>query len=676
ANKINPFEPWLSQDAADLDRRTVEAEIHALAAADTPARLALELLIDNDNGAPMKDQSYLGLLTLIRAGRMGNTEKGRRGYWELTETHRCARGNQALADRLADAIGSGLNLRTPVTSITMLNDGVQVTAGGATTDYDYAVLAVPPSMWGHIAVNPPFDSVKYAISHGPAVKYLTRYPTAFWAADHLAPSAKWDRLGSVWEATDQQDKTQAGFSLAAYSAGSYVLDSADKYRERISELYPPGPGSGDAWLVDWPNTPWIMTGVSVPAPGEVTTIARNLSEPYLARLHFAGEQACVGFFGYMEGALRSGARAARDIIRQQLPQAAPRPMPIATPVSFQAYAPLGLPAGADVADQRAHAETLNRRLTVDPTPFAGDRVAQRYTLDAPDGLGDELRELVAIWSGFPQLTTDQHVAIRLDAALALQLRDLIGVPYPTLATYGPIALGALGSSDRVVGGQRLGRMAGPHFEVTLQDEHDCYLDPLAVFERFERAGLWAGSGGARNPLLLSADFDRPLDVAGPNPVPAGRPFLRLRGGWRGATMHNPPDPLPTDYLSFLSTDAVTIGVGNLGTAGVLTIEDITEPMYRTVATNPITVTINGDHEFVAKTALPPRGTSSGKRDPGVPLTYRIIVELPNDPQPLMTTITQDTRDIIRQEYVFHDLLVPHRELRAGPPTGLCRALRS
>ncbi|HEX5924748.1 MAG TPA: FAD-dependent oxidoreductase, partial [Baekduia sp.] len=36
--------------------------------------------------------------------------------------------------------------------------------------------------------------------------------------------------------------------------------------------------------------------------------------PHAQRLYFAGEQTSSGFFGYMEGALQSGARAARDII--------------------------------------------------------------------------------------------------------------------------------------------------------------------------------------------------------------------------------------------------------------------------------------------------------------------------------------------------------------------------
>ena len=72
-------------------------------AASSPAthfqRLLLEFIIQNDNCAPVGSQSWLGLLTAVSAGRMGDDAEGMRGYWNYTETHRCQNGNQALADR-------------------------------------------------------------------------------------------------------------------------------------------------------------------------------------------------------------------------------------------------------------------------------------------------------------------------------------------------------------------------------------------------------------------------------------------------------------------------------------------------------------------------------------------------------------------------------------------------
>lgn len=47
---------------------------------------------------------------------------------------------------------------------------------------------------------------------------------------------------------------------------------------------------------------------SCPHPGEATTSWPQLASEFLG-LAFAGEHACPGFFGYMEGALESGINA-------------------------------------------------------------------------------------------------------------------------------------------------------------------------------------------------------------------------------------------------------------------------------------------------------------------------------------------------------------------------------
>jgi monoamine oxidase len=67
----------------------------------------------------------------------------------------------------------------------------------------------------------------------------------------------------------------------------------------------------------------VRTGSAIPAPGQVTTVGRALSGHYGDRLFFAGEQASMGFFGYMEGALQSGARAASRIVERLCPGALP-----------------------------------------------------------------------------------------------------------------------------------------------------------------------------------------------------------------------------------------------------------------------------------------------------------------------------------------------------------------
>jgi monoamine oxidase len=67
-----------------------------------------------------------------------------------------------------------------------------------------------------------------------------------------------------------------------------------------------------ARFMDWPSDPWAKASYSFPAPGQVTTQGPTLRRG-IGRLHFAGEYTSYAFMGYMEGALNSGAAAARRI---------------------------------------------------------------------------------------------------------------------------------------------------------------------------------------------------------------------------------------------------------------------------------------------------------------------------------------------------------------------------
>ena len=63
--------------------------------------------------------------------------------------------------------------------------------------------------------------------------------------------------------------------------------------------------------------PFIKTGYASPGLGEIFKIGQALTKPFHGLLYFAGEHTQMDFFGYMEGALRSGVRAAEDLIRKE-----------------------------------------------------------------------------------------------------------------------------------------------------------------------------------------------------------------------------------------------------------------------------------------------------------------------------------------------------------------------
>lgn len=345
AVNLSETEPWLDRRAATWDAMSVDRGLNALRPGTAPSRLARDwftFTLGNDNCAPIAAQSFLGLLASISAARMGSDPPGMLGYWLSTETHRCRHGNDLLGRRLGhdlrvctDTAVTGVQIQpgfVPPVAVTFEQDpSVSGPTGSRVQRFDYVVLTVPPTVWSGIRIAPPFAAPGRTLMHGPAVKFITRYPTRFWEQQRppeAYPSVRWDELGSLWEGTDHQgpahtalapDPAQGPFALSVFSGGSYVQREPD-YPGKVAWLYPhgqPGPDPTHATLfVNWPVTPFIQCGYAVPGVGQASTVFPAQIQPHQQYLYFAGEQTSPGFFGYMEGALQSGARAARDILQR------------------------------------------------------------------------------------------------------------------------------------------------------------------------------------------------------------------------------------------------------------------------------------------------------------------------------------------------------------------------
>jgi monoamine oxidase len=322
AATIDADEPWRSPGARDWDTTSVAQRLGQLGVA--PDSLLYALLsadLSNNQTLPMDQQSYLGLLALVRGGQIGDDSMA---YWTQTEVYRCAAGNQSLAFALRELLanhGSTVLTSTKVTAIDLTGPAwVTITAGGSTYQSDYAVLATPQPTWADITITPPVPG-SYQIATGPAVKYLSPVSSRFWLQPHLAPTSISDDLGMTWEGTDNQMLVIGqGLDLSVFAGGpcaGAARTAPDKrayFTAGLTSMYPDyAKHAASGFFIDWPAEPTIRCGYSCPSPGQVTTAAPQLARLYQNRLAFAGEHTVMAMFGYMEGALKSGALAADRI---------------------------------------------------------------------------------------------------------------------------------------------------------------------------------------------------------------------------------------------------------------------------------------------------------------------------------------------------------------------------
>jgi monoamine oxidase len=309
----DPHAPWTMPDAAQMDSRSF-ADWLAAAGLEPTCRRALDVLFATDNGVETAAQSLLGVLAMVKGGGVDR-------YWKETETFRCKGGNQQLAQRLADGIGGDrIRLRCSVRRIVSSDQAVRVTCtDGVVREADFAVLAVPPSTWDRIAVDPPLpDDMRPQM--GTNVKQLMALPGPVWENDGLAAySFASGPINTTWHQTDGQ--AGPGTSVVAFSGGNAAREcrswpAAERSRRYRTALATTHPRMAAAIVrerfMDWPGDPWTRASYSFPAPRQLTTFGAKLQERH-GRVYLAGEHTCPAFPGYMEGALQSGARVAKAI---------------------------------------------------------------------------------------------------------------------------------------------------------------------------------------------------------------------------------------------------------------------------------------------------------------------------------------------------------------------------
>ncbi len=232
------------------------------------------------------------------------------------ESRRIDGGNDQLATGLAarlEATGVTIRMNSVVARIDAL-DGIVVLADGAAWRANRVILAVPPPVAGRIHITPSLPTTAMAISMGVGAKVSVQIARRAWLDDGYDGSVLSDRAyGQLWETSDGQPGDRGVLTALLSSRDGAALgvlpDLDDRIRREIRRLFPTTAGLlGDSITTDWTNDPWSLGCYAAFAPGELTDSWAVFQQP-VGRVHLAGEHT-DGFAGFMEGALRSGRRAA------------------------------------------------------------------------------------------------------------------------------------------------------------------------------------------------------------------------------------------------------------------------------------------------------------------------------------------------------------------------------
>lgn len=227
------------------------------------------------------------------------------------ERHRVVGGNDRLAFALAADLGDRIRLATPVSSIDA-DTGTVALRAGEVLQAAAVVVAVPLPVLSRLwpAIPPGLAGVSYGIGGKISVQFQRRIWRDYGRNGTVLSDRAW---GHLWETTDDQEG-DAGVltSLMASHDGAALAalpEAPDQLVREIERLFPGAKGlAGERVHTDWTNDPYSLGAYTCFGPGQWKNAQAALHSAH-GRMWVAGEHA-DGFAGFMEGALRSGARVA------------------------------------------------------------------------------------------------------------------------------------------------------------------------------------------------------------------------------------------------------------------------------------------------------------------------------------------------------------------------------
>jgi monoamine oxidase len=235
-------------------------------------------------------------------------------------------GMQQIAQRLADALGDRIVLGAPASRIAQDDQGVRVTTPKGEFAAPFVIVTAPPAAAARIAYEPHLpalrDGLHQRMPTGSIVKIVAVYAEPFWRADGFSGQVATDddTLGLVFD--DVRDDG-AGV-LLAFIEGRHAIELSaagkDGRREKVvaSLVRFFGPKARDLVAYDdndWTIEPYAHGYVASMPPGALTRFGLALREP-CGRIHWAGSETAEEWAGCIEGAMRSGLRAAQDVARR------------------------------------------------------------------------------------------------------------------------------------------------------------------------------------------------------------------------------------------------------------------------------------------------------------------------------------------------------------------------
>jgi monoamine oxidase len=323
--------PWKARRAAEWDSTTFEDWKRQNLSA-RGARKLLDVASRAIWGAEPRELSLLYVLAYTAAA---GSERDKGSFLRLIVTpggaqeRRFVGGSQRIPIELARRLGSQLVLRAPVRRIEQRGRRVIVTSDRLVVEAREAIVAVPPVLAARIEYSPALPRAHRRLlprlAPGALIKWEAVYEEPFWRSQGLSGQAVSDAgpANTTFDNTPPSGRPGILFGFAGGAPGRrFARMSRAARRAAVLGNFVTffGDAARDpraAFALDWTRDAWTRgCPVGFTARNVLHRYGPALRRP-VGRIHWAGTETATYWNGYMDGAVRSGERAAREVLARR-----------------------------------------------------------------------------------------------------------------------------------------------------------------------------------------------------------------------------------------------------------------------------------------------------------------------------------------------------------------------
>ncbi len=322
ARGISITEPWTSKNAAKLDAISLGGWLRSIKAT-AGSRDLMAIMARVTWGAEPDEVSMLHALRYVKTS--GGLDRMLDVVGGAQQDH-FPGGTHEMAQRIAAELGNRIRLRAAVSRIEWSESAVAVTSSAGVVEARRAIVAIPPAHRLDIDIAPAlpieYQQLSQSWPQGALTKSYAAYRTPFWRAKGLSGQALSDQgpVFITFDVSPHNTESQSGPGVLLGFTDPRGFDALpeDQRREQVLACFTALFGEEAATPIDYLDQRWgaetFAAGgptAAVP-PGSWTEFGGLLRTP-VGPLHWAGTETADEWTGFMDGAVRSGQRAADEV---------------------------------------------------------------------------------------------------------------------------------------------------------------------------------------------------------------------------------------------------------------------------------------------------------------------------------------------------------------------------